>query len=99
MNTLSQNAYLWGVVYKLIAEEIGSDIDSVHEDLKLNFGLKKESVSIITGEVFEVKRSTTSYDTAEMSNYITKIKNWSITFLNLIIPDANSELSMYVYER
>lgn len=96
--TLNQNSYLWGVVYKMIANEIGSDADTVHEDLKREFGLKEERASIITGEISEHIRSTKTYDTLEMTNYINNIKNWAISFLGVVIPEANSDVAHHIYE-
>lgn len=97
--TLNQNSYLWGVVYKLIAQETGSDSDTVHEDLKREFGYREDRYSIVNGCLIEDNlRSTKTYDTLEMTNYINNIKNWAVTFLGVVIPDANSEVSIHIYE-
>lgn len=97
IRTLDQNKYLWGVVYKVVANETGSDVDTMHDELKRMFGIKEEKASIITGEIFESLKSTKKYDTLELTNYINNIKNWVITFLGVTIPEPNTETAIYIY--
>ena len=81
--TIQQNRYLFGVVYKMIADFTGYDTDDIHEYCKDRFGGKKVIVDK------PVSISTTKYTTEEMAEYLDKIKQWSAEFLNLYIPDPN----------
>lgn len=98
--TLNQNSYLWGVVYKVIAQEMGVNINDVHEELKAELGIKEEKPSIITGEISERLKSTSNYDTKEMTNYINSIKVWALGFFgpDFIIPNANDIIAHEIYQ-
>lgn len=85
-----QNAYLWGVVYKLIADHVGDDVDSIHEEMKTRFIPKHvERINVETGEVEEltVAGSTRKLTTQEFSDYVESIQRWAASFLGLVIPD------------
>lgn len=90
--TTSQNKYLWGVVYKTIADEIGEHVNDVHELMKHKFGEQKGlRIKDKWGHGFRasIPKSTTDYDTKEFSEYIENIRRWSLDFLNCRIPEAN----------
>ena len=79
--TLPQNSYLWGVVYKIIADYIGDTDESVHDAMGQEFrgyrddnGLKKV-------------RSTTEMSTEEFTAYVERVRQWAAGYLNLNIPD------------
>lgn len=81
-----QNKYLWSCVYKLISDEVGYTMDEIHSLCKSMF-LKqhldvKEKRYVVVG-------STTGLNTADFTNYIEKIKDWSAQELNINIPDAD----------
>lgn len=71
----SQNKYLWGVVYALIADSTGNSIEDVHTALKTMF-LGKEA-------------STSRLSTAEFSKYTEKVRAFAMTEYYIDIPDAN----------
>jgi hypothetical protein len=90
--TLTQNAYLWGVVYQYVAagmadawgEEV--TIDDAHIECARRF-LRRPLVNRRTGEVKGcVIRSTTSLNTAEMSAYWDKIIVFAAQELDVEIP-------------
>ena len=74
-----QNRYLWGIVYKTIADFTGHSVDDLHAHFTREFLIEK--VTLI-----KVYRSTTSLDKKEFGEYIERIKQWALNF-NLIIPD------------
>ena len=85
-----QNSYLWGVVYKLLADFTGDDVESIHEEMKTRFLPKRvERVNQETGEVEEltVPGSTRKLTTTEFSEYVQKIQVWAASWLSLVIPD------------
>jgi len=86
--TTSQNKYLWAVVYKTIADETGNSVNDIHELMKQTYGGKKEVTVDLFFNVI-VPKSTTDYDTKEMTDYIESIRQWSLDFLNCRIPEAN----------
>jgi len=85
--TNSMNAYLWGVVYKLISEETGYEDDQVHQLMKQNFGLREEMQMGRENSI--VPKSTTKYTIEEMSEYWREITQWAAEFLKLQIPEPN----------
>jgi len=83
----AQNRYLWGVVYKTIADDTGYEPEEVHEVMKAKFSLKTSFD--FAGEVIESTKSTTLMDTGEMSIYIDSIIKWAAEhYIN--IPNANA---------
>jgi len=93
IRSVQQNKYLWGVVYKTIAEEIGEDdVDNIHEQMSLMFNGKKIKVwDETTGEIKETKipGNTSSLTTVEFEQYIEKIRRWASKFLGIYIPLPN----------
>jgi len=84
--TLNQNAYLWGVVYKLICEHTGDDPTSFHEWAKDKF-LGKKTV-IVQGEERQVTRSTTELKKDEFFDlFVEPIRRWAAMELEVVIPD------------
>jgi hypothetical protein len=88
--TKRENRYYWGVVVKLISEEIGLSPEETHEALKLQF--LKEHIDIVVKAQIEpifYIRSTASLTTVEFEEYLTNIRMWADTFLNCRIPLPN----------
>ena len=83
-----QNRYLWGVVYKIIGDELGMTPEEVHETYKVKFlSYKKE----LKDKWYSFTRSTTDLNTVEFGEYIDKIVRHASSELGLIIPDPDSE--------
>lgn len=76
-----QNAYLWGVVYPIIAEFCGYDVDDLHEELAMKF-LRLED-SPITGA--PRRKRTPETNTAEFSEYVDQVIRFGVT-LGCYIP-------------
>ncbi len=93
--TLSQNAYLWGVVYPHVAAGLAEawgersvDPARAHVECGLMF-LSEPVVDMRTGEVRPGKvRSTTALNTAECADYIEKIIQFAADYLHMDIPPA-----------
>lgn len=83
----AQNRYYWGVVVKMIADYAGYFIDEVHEALKLKFLPTKEV--LVAGQKYLVASSTASLNTAEFEEYVSKIRIWADTELEIKIPEPN----------
>ena len=83
--TLPQNKYLWSVPYKMISDETGNDVDSVHHYMAGMFLAHK------TAGPIPAVRSTTTLTTVEFSEYIEVIIRWAAEFLNLYIPLPNED--------
>lgn len=80
----NQNAYLGGVVYKLIADHTGSAAEEIHDACKLSFGPKK----FISNLVAPV--TTKRLDTTEFTEYIEKVRRWASEELGVVIPDPTT---------
>lgn len=81
--SLPQLRYYWGVIIKMLSEELGYDPQETHEAMKFLF-LRVEHEGKPT-----TVRSTRDLTTVEFMEYFEKIQIWAATELNLVIPDPN----------
>lgn len=84
------NAYLWGVVYRLMAEETGHEPEDIHDDMCLRFLTKRLTwVNEQTGEVEErdVPGRSRSLDVNEFYTFVEKVRLFAAEWLGLTIPD------------
>src|SRR5687767_4803370 len=81
--TNSQNAYLWGVCYKLIADYTGAEDEEIHAALKFQFSAKRFVGNLVA------PKSTAKLDTIAFSEYVEKVRRWAAEELNINIPDPN----------
>jgi hypothetical protein len=72
--TLDQNARLFGYVYKAISDNMGLDIDEVHQLMGYRFLRYQKEVGGLT-QTFV--KSTTKLDTKEMAEYQDNICRWA----------------------
>lgn len=86
LRTTQMNKYLFGVVYKHIAEELGYSVEEVHELMKYKFLRDRK---LIAGEEVDYLKSTTNLTIEQFTDYWTKIKAWAKRFLNVDIPEPN----------
>jgi len=75
----NQNRYYWGVVVRMIADELGYSDEEAHEAIKWEF-LRKLGVRITT------VRSTADLSTVEFEEYLSKVRTWASIELNIMIP-------------
>jgi hypothetical protein len=90
--SLIQNRYYFGVVVKMIANEMGDEPIIVHEILKAMFLEQVEMVkSKKTDTVVEVRwiKSSSELSTTEFEEYLEKCRKWAAEFLQLPIPLPN----------
>lgn len=98
--SVSQNAYLWGVVYKLVLEALNEsgfdelDKESVHDLCKYKF-LKREFVNEKTGEVITSIGETKILKTVEFMEYLENIRQWASEYLNIYIPEPNEQMQLF----
>src|SRR5690348_222237 len=84
----SQNRFLWGVVYRAIAEETGHSTEEVHEYCKNQF-LPKMFVVINNVEI-ESRKSTTQLTTAEFSEFLDRCTSLAGE-LGIVLPHRYEE--------
>lgn len=85
-----ENAYYWGVVIKILSDEMGLTPDEVHEGLKLKFlKIGRQFTKNDKVYLFEIVRSTTVMSTVEFENYLTMVRAWASLELNVYIPLPN----------
>ena len=68
----NQNRYYWGVVIKILSDEIGFEPEEMHEVLKQKF-LTQETLRI-GKEDFIVVKPTHNMNTTEFEEYLSKIR-------------------------
>lgn len=89
----SQNAFYWAVVIPSVTKSIietGNEwTDSDSHLMMRSLFLKKSFLLNSEGEFLDKIGSTTELSTAQWEDYITKIRAWSSTVLNTIIPMPN----------
>jgi len=76
-----QNNYYWGVVIKIISDELGYTPDEIHEILKYR-------LLLVYGE-YPYVRSTASLSTVEFEEYLNRIRTWAMLQLGCYIPLPN----------
>ncbi len=82
-----ENRYYWGVVIKILSDEIGYTNDEMHEILKYQF-LQKEIVSR-KGHKTTIPGSTADLSTSEMEDYLQRVRAWGAEKLSIYIPLPN----------
>ena len=85
--SIEQNAYMWAVVYNMIADEMGHTPDEVHQILTEEFLKVKEIEE--HGKVYTIVKSTTKLKTDEMEDYLAKCRRYASINLHLYIPEPN----------
>jgi hypothetical protein len=98
--SLKQNAYYWGVVVPCVQEclaAIGTlcERETVHEFLKLKFLNRDTILDPETEKFIPVSGSTAKLSKDDFSDYIEKIREWTLEYLGAHIPDANEENEPY----
>jgi hypothetical protein len=82
--SLNQNAYYWGVVVRMIGQQIGEDDpEAVHEMLKMEHNYY---VATVGKKEMRIPLSTADLDTTAFEAYLEKIRRWSSEWLSLYIP-------------
>lgn len=80
--SLNENSYYWGVVVKMLADELGYLPEEMHDALRIKF------LTIHTDKLPSIK-TTTKLTTSEFEEYLSKIRTWSSLELGVLIPMPN----------
>jgi hypothetical protein len=84
------NGYLWGVVYKIIGDEIGEmDLDYIHNWAQVKVG---NIIAMPDGTI--IPAGTSEMSGGEFAEYCSKVRMWAATpenicKLGMFIPDPN----------
>ena len=84
--SLNQNSYYWGVVLKVIGDELGYFPEEMHQCLATMF-LKR--IIKIGEECIETYRSTAKLKTGEFEDYLQKIRIFASSELGIFVPLPN----------
>lgn len=88
--SVNQNAYLWGVVYRYVGEEIGLTASEAHQIMSDYYlGYVK---TLPNGTVVKFVRSTTDLDTMEFEAYLDQIRTFMLEQFSCLIPLPNESI-------
>lgn len=85
--SLEQNAYYWGVVVKILSDDLGYTPNEMHEAIKFQFLVDQT-------RLLPFIPSTTDLDTAEWESLMTRIREWASSSFNVYIPSPNEPLTL-----
>ncbi len=85
--SLSQNKYLWAVVYGTLSEWSGHEPEELHEFCKDKF-LPSEEKRLPNGEVMVRPPSTKSLTVEEFSKYVDEVVRWA-SQQGVYVPEAS----------
>lgn len=83
----NQNRYYWGVVIKLLCDELGYSDEEMHEVLKQRF-LMREKVQV-AGVEYAIYGNTSSLSTTDFEDFLSKVRAWASIDLGVFIPEPN----------
>ena len=83
IRTNAENRYYWGVIVRMVSDEMGIIPDEAHDFLKGLF--LKEGVEV-EEKRFEIVRSTASLTVAQFEEYCEKARQWAASELGCVIP-------------
>lgn len=84
--SISQNNYYWGVVIKIVGDELGYLPEEIHDALRIKF------LTIHTDKLPTVK-STVKLSTKEFEEYLEKIRRWASEELSICLPLPNEVIN------
>ena len=82
----NQSRYYFGVIVKILSDELGYTKDEIHEILKGKFLSEEIKVG---DEVIRYAKSTTSLKTDAFESLMTDIREWASTELGIFLPLPN----------
>ena len=86
VRTGQENRYMWGVVIRMIAEEMAILPEEAHDFLKSLF--LKVGVDA-NGKRYEITKSTASLSIGDFEDYLEKVRQWAASELEIHIPLPN----------
>lgn len=86
-----QNRYYWGCVIQTLSDETGYDLNEMHEIIKHKFLTEQRIVKGTKGQIIQVSMSgsTTSLDTKQFEDLMSKIRIWASRELSIFIQEPN----------
>jgi hypothetical protein len=84
--TGKQQRYYFGVVVRILADYTGYSVDEMHDALKARFLAEEDMVLGLTRIT-----STTKLSTAQMTDYIERVRLWAHCELGCYIPAPNED--------
>lgn len=84
--TTDQNSLYW-MWLQCIADETGNTTDDLHEWFKRKLLVPR--VVEIGGEKMEIAPSTTTLDTAQMTEYMNNVQAWAASELGITLPNPD----------
>lgn len=92
-----QNRYYWGAVLPIVQygmQQVGvtMSIEQVHDLMKFKH-LQTEYVTT-DGEIINSIGSTTALNPIEFGDYIDRIREWALEYLNIDIPEPNQQTTL-----
>jgi hypothetical protein len=98
MRSAKANAYLWGVVYRLIEEHTGTKAEDIHDAMCEKF-LPNEQKRVdfynkLTGESETIEtdgRRSSKLTGSPFYDFVEDIRQWARDFLQLETPDPDKE--------
>lgn len=94
MRSLPQQRYYFGVIIKILSDELGYSPMQIHEMLKEEFLF--EILHIRTKDNIlqkKIVKSTTEITTAEAEQYYSDIRQWASMELGIWLPEPNEEIN------
>ena len=85
----AENNYYFGVVLTMIGLETGHTPEEVHDSAPV-VSLRR----VLDSRLGWIVRSTTTFSTVEMEDYLTEVRAWAASFLGLIIPLPNESIEV-----
>jgi len=90
--SILENNYYWGVIVKILSDELGYYKDEMHEILKAMFLSEIKIVQTKQRvETIKVNKSTTKLTTIQAEEYYDSIRIWAISDLGILLPLPNEE--------
>lgn len=94
MRSLPQQKYYFGVIVKIISDELGYSVNQIHEMLKQEFLFEILHIKTKTGiKEKRIVKSTTEITTAEAEQFYSDIRQWASIELGCWIPEPNETLN------
>lgn len=90
--SLQYNRYYFGVIVEVLANHLGYDKQSMHDNLKLKFASSPD----LSHDGMLIIERTSKMTTVRFMKYCADIQQWAAEFLGVYLPDPN-EIPMMEY--
>jgi len=87
--SLNENSYYWGVIVKILSDELGYTAEEMHYSLKEKFIGSWEDDNGL-----KVMKETKGMDTKTFEDYCSNIRRWASTDLSIFIPLPNESIDV-----